>query len=779
MAKTIGVKQLSVSLQIGTQKTLYAKWAAPKLTAAQKKFSNGYKVVWYWTGNGVNWYEASSSTGTTTNSTYTMPDNATSVKVTVTPQTKNSGKKKPSWKGKAASAIYSINKTVPNTPSTPTITIEGVVATITLANYDSGINAGDVIIDIEIVEDGIGVIPLYGLGVTNGGFTITRTLQYGHRYTVRARAYNRTASMYSLEWSNYSSEVKSCPSRPAYINPPVVQSDSSVQLSWAGVPGADKYTIEYTTNPSYFDASGGNVSSTSVEKITNAILTGLTKGYTYYFRVRAITDGAGESEWTGIVSAILGTVPSAPTTWSSTSTAKVGESLKLYWVHNSKDNSSQTQAQIQLTITNNGKTTVETRTWNNDRKEDDKDKTVEYPLATGTYTSGAVIKWKVRTRGVLPEYSDWSIEREIDIYAQPAMTITTNISSGIVTAFPIKMEGEAGPSSQKSVSYYIEVISKSSYDSYDAVGNIIPVYPGDVVYSKQINASTNNVSLTLNPEDVDLEDDMSYLMKCTVAMDSGLTAESNIIEFSVQWADDKIEVYGTPEWLDDESIALMIYAYCENEAGECDPNYTMSVYRKTYDGKFVEIQTGMPNARNSLCVDPHPPLNQVSYRIVAKSKLTGAMHFYDTDAFELDEQGIIIQWDDQNANRTITIDEESETVSESDRFSTSMVKIPYNVEICPSNNIDVSLIEYIGRAHPTTYYGTQLGETDNWSCEIPKSDTETLAAIRRLAVYMGDVYIRETSGIGYWAQVKVSYNRKYNTMTIPITFNVTRVEGGK
>lgn len=775
MAKSYGVRNLSVSLQIGTQKTLYATWAAPKLTAAQKKFLNGYKVVWYWAASGSPWYEASSSSESSTTSTYTMPDNAIKAKITVTPVSKKTKK----WKGRAVSKEYSIDKTTPNTPPTPSITIDGITATITLANYDSGLNNANVTIDIDIVEDGLRVIQCYGLGYINGSLILTQYLSYGHRYTVRARAYNTNAGIYSLDWSNYSNESKSYPSAPAALYNPEVQSDSSVKISWAGVSGADKYTIEYATDPSYFDASAGNVSSVTVENGTTAILTGLGKGYTYYFRVKAVTDNVGESAWTGLVSVILGTVPAAPTTWSSTSTAKVGESIKLYWVHNSQDNSSQSQAQIQFTITNNGKTTVNTVTWTNNRSEDDKDKTVEYPLDTSPYTSGAIIKWKVRTRGILPDYGDWSVEREIDIYAQPTIVITSDIPNEVLTTFPIKIAGEAGPASQNAISYYIEVISKSSYDSYDAVGNIIPVYPGDVVYSKQINANGNSVTIELNPEDVDLEDDMSYQIRCTVAMDSGLTAESNTIEFTVKWDEASVEVFGDPEWLDEDAVALMIYAYCENEDGECDPNYTMSVYRKSFDGKYVEIQSGMTNTRSSLCVDPHPPLNQVSYRIVAKSKRTGAMHFYDTDPFELNKTGIIIQWDDQNVNRTIQIDEETETVAESDKFNGSMVKLPCNVEISPNHDLDVSLIEYIGKSHPTSYYGTQLGETASWNAEIPKDDTDTLAMIRRLAVYLGDVYVRETSGMGYWAQVKVSYSRKYNTMIIPITFNVTRVEGGK
>lgn len=107
-----------------------------------------------------------------------------------------------------------------------------------------------------------------------------------------------------------------------------------------------------------------------------------------------------------------------------------------------------------------------------------------------------------------------------------------------------------------------------------------------------------------------------------------------------------------------------------------------------------------------------------------------------------------------------------------------MLVLPYNIDISASHNVEVSLIEYIGNEHPTSYYGTQKGETGTWNCEIPKSDKETLYAIRRLANYMGDVYIREPSGLGYWAQITVSYSEQHSQMLVPITFNINRVTGG-
>ncbi len=775
MAAKKSVRNLSLKLQVGTQKTLYARWDAPSLTGKQKKYLKEYKVQWYWAAKGGPYYPGSNSSGSSTNATYSMPDKAIKAKVVVTPVSSKSKK----WSGAPAYREFSINKTVPNTPSTPSISIDGIKATISVSNYDSGLNTSNVRICIEIVQDGIGTpIRVNWLKVQNGGFRLIRNLNYGHRYTVRARAWNADARLYS-DWSSYSSEVKSAPSIPKTINNPSVKSDSSVVLSWSKVTGADKYTVEYTTNPAYFNKSPNNVSSTSVEKAESVIITGLEKGHTYYFRVKAITDNAGESGWTKIVSVILGTVPSAPTTWSSTSTAKVGDKITLYWVHNSQDNSSQTDAEILLTITENGNTNTVTKTWHNDRNEDDKNKTVEYPLDISAYTSGAVIKWKVRTKGVLNTYSEWSVEREIDIYATPVITVVSDITDGILTSFPIKIEGTAGPVNQKAISYYCTIVSKSNYTTYDSTGAIIKVYQGDTVYTKQFNANGNQFTIDITPEDVDLENDATYEFICTVAMDSGLTAQSEPITFEVQWEEDSITIFGDAEWLDEDAVAVSVFGYCINENGICDPSFTISVYRKDFEGKYIEIQTGMSNSIDSICIDSHPPLNQVSYRIVAKSSKTGKLHFYDTDPFEVNKSGIYLQWDDQNSDRELTIDYESDAVAENDTFTTSIVKLPYNVEVSPTHDVDVALIKYIGREHPVSYYGTQLGETATVNAEILKDDYDTLDMIRRLAVYKGDVYFRESSGMGYWAQAKVSYNRKYNTLTIPISISITRVEGGK
>lgn len=111
-------------------------------------------------------------------------------------------------------------------------------------------------------------------------------------------------------------------------------------------------------------------------------------------------------------------------------------------------------------------------------------------------------------------------------------------------------------------------------------------------------------------------------------------------------------------------------------------------------------------------------------------------------------------------------------------WSGSLIRIPYNIDVSDKADPDVTLVKYAGRKRQVSYYGTQLGESSTWRVEIPADDNETLYALRRLMIWTGDVYVREPSGSGYWANVKVSFSRTHCALTIPVTFDITRVEGG-
>ena len=214
-------------------------------------------------------------------------------------------------------------------------------------------------------------------------------------------------------------------------------------------------------------------------------------------------------------------------------------------------------------------------------------------------------------------------------------------------------------------------------------------------------------------------------------------------------------------------------------------NITLGVYRKEFDGSFTKIEDGILNESQSV-IDPHPSLDYARYRITVTKNDTGAISYSDvmepisgSDSFDYEDRfpGIIIQWDEKWSNFKIS-DSNDGDLPENLPYAGSLLKLPYNVDISDTNNKDIELIEYIGRENPVSYFGTQIGQTSTWNFEIEADDSETLYGLRRLARWMGNVYVRESSGTGYNAVVSLNISQKHNSLTIPVSMSVTKVEGG-
>lgn len=214
------------------------------------------------------------------------------------------------------------------------------------------------------------------------------------------------------------------------------------------------------------------------------------------------------------------------------------------------------------------------------------------------------------------------------------------------------------------------------------------------------------------------------------------------------------------------------YETYDNANGLVD-NVTLAIYRREYDGSYKEIASGIPNNYTTV-TDPHPALDYARYRFTAKDTITGALSFWDAAAFPVNGFAVVIQWDEEWSS----FDSGESTAIDGSSWSGSILKLPYNIKISDKRNREKTLINYAGREHPVSYYGTQLSETSTWNVDIPADDKDTIYALRRLSLWAGDVYVREPSGMGFWANVEVSFNKSYDDLKIPVTLSVTRVEGG-
>ena len=770
MARCTNIK---LDVQTGTDRTIFATWTW------NKSKTDHYEVRWYYdTGDGV-WFVGTDSTTTSKQNTYSAPDNAKRVgfkvkpvakKVKQTVKAKNGSKKTvkvDAWRADWSTLkYYNIKNNPPSTPPAPTVTIENLKLTAKLENIN--LNATD--IQFQIVKNDSKVFKTGTAKIKTYAASYFCTVTAGYNYKVRCRAVR--GKEYSA-WSEYSSDQGTQPSASKGWEFIKALTPTSVEVNWYGVKNATTYEIEYTTEKRYFDSSN-QVQSLTVDATlqwSHAEITGLETGKEWFFRMRAVNDN-GHSAWTEIKSIVLGKNPIAPTTWSSTTTCVVGEPLILYWVHNAEDGSSQKYAELELTI--DGR--IETHTIENTTNEEEKDKTSSYSIDTSSYVEGTKIQWRVRTSGITNTYGDWSIQRTVDIYAPPTLELSVTDVNGTLletlTSFPFYISGIAGPNTQNAIGYHLSIIANESYETIDQIGNVKMVNQGEAIYSKFFDTSENLV-VEISANNIDLENNISYKVNCIVSMNSGLTAE-NSSEFTVAWTDEQYEPNAEIGFNEDD-ISTYIRPYCENDEGNLIEGVMLSVYRREFDGSFTELATNINNMTNTYITDPHPALDYARYRIVAISSSTGAVSYYDMPGYPIGETSLIIQWDEQWSTFDISNEiDGSETVP----WSGSLLKLPYNVDVSDSYSPDVELVEYIGRKHPVSYYGTQRGTSQTFNAEIDKKDEETLYALRRLAIWMGDVYVREPSGSGYWANITVSFSQTHLEVTIPVTLNVTRVEGG-
>lgn len=747
-------------LQSNTDRTMYVTWSWDKSNTKE------YKVKWFYaTGDSV-WFIGNDGTVTAKQSLYSAPTNAKKVKVKVKPisKTHKVNKKEVNYwvAGWSNEKTYAFSSNPPTTPSVPTVSIDKFKLTAELSNLD--LNATE--IEFQIVKNDSKVFNRGTAKITKSSASYSCTISAGAEYKVRCRAIRGDLKS---SWSNYSNNVGTIPTAPSGITTCKATSATSVYLEWKSTKNTTSYEIEYTTKKSYFDGSDQTTTVSSIEK-THYEKTGLTSGTEYFFRVRSV-NSIGKSGWSKIKSIIIGKAPSAPTTWSSTTTAVVGEPLNLYWVHNSEDESSQTYANLELYI--NGSKTV--KTIKNTTDEDEKDKTSVYAIDTSNYSEGVKIEWRVRTSGVTLEYGEWSIQRTVDIYAPPTIDLDVLDASSLplstLESFPFYISAEASPLSQIPVGYHVSITANSGYETVDNYGNTKNVVAGDEVYSRYFDVTTNLI-VELSASNISLENNVEYTITCLVTMDSGLTASATY-EFVVLWTENEYEPNAEVS-IDEDTLTASIQPYCKDIYGRLIEDIVLSVYRREFDGSFTELADGLLNVSGTYITDPHPALDYARYRIVAKTLSTGTVSYYDMPGYPVNCKSVIIQWDEDWSE----FDATEENAMEQQPWSGSMLKLPYNIDVSDSFKPDVALIEYAGREHPVSYYGTQRGVTSTWNMVIAKDDKDTLYALRRLSMWMGDVYVREPSGSGYWANVVVSFNQRHAELTIPVSLSITRVEGG-
>lgn len=756
----------------------YLSGGTQQTSVVDVKTLDHYATEWdYNTGDGI-WFVGQKGDTTDKYISYNAPSNALVVRCWILPVSTShdvNGTSTAYWTGSWVYTDHSPAGDPPPKMSTPSVEIKKYSLTASLTNIGDYNENGDYNkVDellFEIYKDDV----LYKTGtvtvrLAQGAFTCN--VEAGSEYMARVKAINDYyGTQIDGPWSDFSSKVGTIPAAPAGIDQCRATSKTSIMISWSAVKSATSYDIEYATKKSYFDITDKTSTKTGITK-TQFEFVGLDSGSEYFFRVRAVND-KGESDWTAISSVVIGTKPSAPTTWSSASTVVTGELLELFWVHNSEDGSRWKYAELNILV-DGKKLTTNPDPFKNTQAEDNKDITPSYSIDTSAYTEGTVIDWCARTCGVTLEYGDWSVVRRINVYAPPTLSLSIrnkdNNLTSVIQQFPFYIYGLPGPKTQAPVSYHVSIAAANNYTTVDQIGQTKVVNAGEEVYFK--NFDTGEALLVeMSAHNIDLENNQDYTVTVVVSMNSGLTATASTT-ISVNWTESKYEP-DAEIGIDENSYSAFVRPYCTDSNGDPASGVTLAVYRRTYDGDFVKIADQIECNRNIHVTDPHPALDYARYRIIAIEESTGAVSFYDPPGYPINGDYIILQWNEEWSS----FDTNNSDTMVDPPWAGSLLKLLYNVDVSESTDPDVELVEYIGRKNPVSYYGTQIGTSATWNTDVVKSDKETIYQLRRIQRWMGDVYVREPSGVGFWANIKVSFSQKHTEDLVPVTLTITRVEG--
>lgn len=784
-----------------------------------KSYTESVTIKWLYTTakSGGKWIEGSSTTidhtrvgSTSVAATWTAGNEAINVIAFVKPKAKTYKKGKKTHNRYTAGGKYSnsINLSTSVTPAdldVPTVTTDGAYWYFSVKSSDSATTQVKWEVrtvsyfDTEANSEKSGVTTHYsGRDAVNNDSVLTTPAVRGSR--VQVRAIGRNASKQSSNWSNWSNLLTAIPLKQRISC--TAQSETAIAVSWVTDGAAthqtyaDSWQVQYAQVDEVFDESKLQWQDGQETKIGEgwACVQSVTTGHLYAFRLRGSTSQAqisgdtGYGEWSEIVRCGTGSKPDAPTTFQLYDVISAGETQVLGWAHNCEDNSKSQASRIKFKDN-----VLPEQVFN----EEDKAFVNLTSSDTLGIPDGTEVVWFAATKSYHPDWSDWSDAKSFMCYQPPSCTVSLSHDGDLVdsfnplTSFPLHVSALVGSPSQKPVSWSVSVSTTEDTEYTDVYDETRFVPAGTVVYQKTFESGEDPLEHDIAVGDVDFDGASTYTLSVTVATDSGLSATSEPATFAVDWDAGEVPEPDAVTEIDESTLTATLIPYCmafyaDSEGNEQQYDYEpgvaaeryqqnvlLSVYRIESDGSFTLLKDKIVNSGTYGVVDPHPALTDGGYRIVATDQSTGAQAFTDTEGIDFECASIVINWDESWNQGYGLLDEDDTSGSE---YTGRILELPYNIQTSEQGAKDNGLVQYIGRKAPVSYYGTQQGRTASWSVDIERNDSDTLASLRELQVYMGDCYVREPFGGGYWANVDVSFNTDYKSLAIPVTLDITKVD---
>ena len=766
------VQNPSVGLVAGEDRRVFVQWKDKK---SNKTDSYAYDWEYY---DGKRWLPGSTGSSSPTEASvgggwyrneWSAPDVATSVRAHVKPVSKTYKKKKKTKRYYSSSYCpYHSHSFLSDKLPVPEIKADldddGITATIEVKSDD----ADCAYCDIEWYSGDVKVGGKVDYSC-KGEAVYRMTMTLGAVWKFRARV-KSSGKKGASDWSDWET-LKAKPAAPSGAAASALSS-TSAKVTWTAGAGAETYEAQRVADDgAYFDTNPDEVVSTDGIVGTTYSPTGLETGHRWFFRVRAVND-TGESTWSNITDTVLATVPEAPTTFDTEAAFIVGDTVRLRWTHNCEDESEQESAEIELNV--GGDATVVTV-----EGED-----LYHDLALAGYRDGSEVRWRVRTKGVHPDWSPWSATRLFSVYERPSLMCVVMREDGTpldedtpLDSYPLKVRLDASGGGGIVSGYHIAITSSTDSSYTDEYGSDITVAAGEVVFDTDFNVSEDPFTVSLQASDgLYLRNVTGYSVVADVSMQSGLRAVSDPVGFTVDF-DATVPEPDAVVYFDRDTLTATVNpaCYADDSEGEQTEDYypgvVLSVMRLSQDGTVTMLQRGIANDGLTAVIDPHADFGECWYRIIATDPATNTSSVQDV--FEESEHPTCcIQWDERFTSRTA-----DEAFADDMEFAGTRIDGLYNLQFEENGSVQSEDVEYIGRKFPVSYYGTQKGYTSTYQVEFDKEDTETYRKARQLQGLLDDVYIREPSGVGFWAHcTNVRISRSHDSRAVSLTVEAVRVD---
>jgi len=425
--------------------------------------------------------------------------------------------------------------------------------------------------------------------------------------------------------------------------------------------------------------------------------------------------------------------PSAPTLvmpYYSTPVSLDNGSVRLGWIHNPNDGTSQTAAQIQYLINDVYHTTVTLTTA----------AYYDLTLDPAVFSANDQIKWRVRTKGADADYSEWSEYSMFNLVTKPVIEFISPENSATIEQLPIELSWTYTDDSGLLESLTLDILRNGNVEK---TIDLSEVEPEAGVYSYQLSEFL-------------FENNADYELRATAVSDTGLSSV-DIVDIYIDYAYVVFQnsLFADAEFDEETGIATITLSADEAEPSEGDivvdsPIVNAYLYR-IVSGKRELVSGNL--VEGSEFEDKYVPVNvPVTYELL-----------------EIAQNGQIA---------LVTMEYTFESIYWYVYYGDKLARAIYD----PSGSVSVSRpekeqVRYSGRKYPVTYDSMAIEETFQFSGVT--DDRDELNNFIEMIREGGQGVWKSADGDCYAADFGFSYSSEYTQdhLRWSISLDVTRIDG--